>query len=376
MPAPLIRGDFDKLQNIAKIFARNAQEMQKTTKQLKRTMGELESGGWVGQGANKFYKEMNSDIMPSMNRLARSMNSASRVTIRVLKTLKEVESIWMRIFRALGIGGGIGVGVGGAAGAGAGAGGGGGGVQAAIADWQQKSPYLVRDPNELFTDEYFDELINAEFKGTESPSRLDNIMEELLENPSEARTDELLEELADVRGRTVAEITVEWEKYKEIQEKSPPLDSEDGNPSLAGGAAHPHMGSVAQMRYGKVVGDALGIDPAFGAMLNPTGGMVGPGNVPLALNGDTAVSYHGVVHDAAGYLYNHQGKSGPGYDYLNTGHRGDDSSPLSGQVNGIGYWRNKVGSDFYSAGSHYVADKAIRGYDRASNLYDKIGSYF
>ena len=38
------------------------------------------------------------------------------------------------------------------------------------------------------------------------------------------------------------------------------------------------MGTTAQLRYGQVVGDAFGIDPVFGAMLNPTGGMVGPGN--------------------------------------------------------------------------------------------------
>ncbi len=63
------------------------------------------------------------------------------------------------------------------------------------------------------------------------------------------------------------------------------------------------MGSTSQLRYGKVVGDVFGVDPMFGAMLNPTGGLVGPDN--KALDGDsTALGYHGVVHDAAGYLYN------------------------------------------------------------------------
>jgi hypothetical protein len=82
------------------------------------------------------------------------------------------------------------------------------------------------------------------------------------------------------------------------------------------------------------------MDPVFGAMLNPSGGLVGPAN--NAFDGDdSALGYHGAVHDAAGYLYNAHGV-GPGYDY-----RGTDiqptSWPTSGQVGGVRYWQGQLG---------------------------------
>lgn len=370
MPAPRIRGDYDQLQNIAKMFARNAQQLQKTSKKLQRNINELQSGGWVGQGANKFYQEMSNDVMPSMNRLARSMNSASRVTIKILKLFKEVESIWMRIFKALGLGGALGAGAG--AGAGAGNGAGGGAAGAGVPAWQQDSPFLVRDPEGLFTDDYMKDLIGYAPPGAGS-DELGDIMNELLDNPSEARTDELLDQLADLRGRPRIEIQVEWDKFKEIQEQQAEVDPE-GPDSLVGGSMNPHMGSITQMRYGKVVGDAFGIDPTFGAMLNPTGGLVGYGRWAVP-GGDTAVGYHGIVHDAAGYLYNNH-NAGPGYDYLRAGNRGQPGSPFSGQAVGIRHWRGLVGSDSASEGAEYIMDRGVRGLDRASSFVDEVGSYF
>ncbi len=100
------------------------------------------------------------------------------------------------------------------------------------------------------------------------------------------------------------------------------------------------MGSTPQMRYGKVVGDAFGVDPVFGALLNPTGGLVGYGNIAYQPANDSAVGYHGVFHDAAGYL-NSFHNAGPGYNYLGQ-EDGDTSSPLTGQTSGLRYWSDKV----------------------------------
>lgn len=98
------------------------------------------------------------------------------------------------------------------------------------------------------------------------------------------------------------------------------------------------MGSTASLRYGKVVGDVYGIDPVFrGALLNPTGGLVGPGDDSYEPSDNDAIGYHGIFHDAAGYLYNHQGKIGPGYDYMDRDPFATSNS-LTGQVGGISWW--------------------------------------
>eukprot|EP01135_Chromosphaera_perkinsii_P001262 Nk52_evm35s163 gene=Nk52_evmTU35s163 len=100
-----------------------------------------------------------------------------------------------------------------------------------------------------------------------------------------------------------------------------------------------YWGSTPHMKFGKVVGDALGIDPMLGAMLNPTGGFAGYSyfkdfvlygdlatvssgfKVPFSNNTSNAQSmcymyYHHSFHHACGYLYNYHGL-GPGYNYLN-----------------------------------------------------------
>jgi hypothetical protein len=134
------------------------------------------------------------------------------------------------------------------------------------------------------------------------------------------------------------------------------------------------MGSNTQLRYGKVVGDAFGIDPVFGAMLNPTGGLVGPDNWSIS-GDDTAVGYHGVVHDAAGYLYNYHGV-GPGYDYLGRENR-DTSSPLSGQREGIAHWRELVGGlDPISAKSEEVMRDFVGVVDFGSWIFKQAKGIF
>lgn len=100
---------------------------------------------------------------------------------------------------------------------------------------------------------------------------------------------------------------------------------------------HPRfMGSRTQLRSGYVVGSTFGIDTVFGAMLNPTGGLVGPGNKGFDF-GDSPLSYHSVVHDAAGYLWNFHG-IGTGYDYLQCESTRDTNSSLTGQSSGIKHW--------------------------------------
>lgn len=369
MPPPLIRGDYDPLGSIANMFERNAEDTKKTLRKVKRQMETLQGGDWVGQGAKAFYQEMDQDILPSLTRLASAFSLASRTTKRIIKILKDAEDAAARLFRLDGAGGAAGAGVG----AGAGTGGG-----AAAPAWQRGNPLLARDPNGLFSDNYMRGLLGSQFQGAGS-DRLRDVMNGLLDNPSDQEADALLIELADIRGRPIAEIRIEFERFKDVQQQQAETvanNAEVEKPdSLGGGlSSESFMGSNTQMRYGSVVGDAFGMDPAFGAMLNPTGGLVGPGNWAVP-GDDTAVGYHGVVHDAAGYLHTYHG-TGPGYDYLGTEGR-DTTSPLSGQRDGIAYWRQATGGPSpISTPAEYVMRDFVGRVDRANAIIDGAKSFF
>ena len=233
-------------------------------------------------------------------------------------------------------------------------------------------------PGELFSDAYMRALVGKTLEGADSDELQDamNTLWEHRHDPNHPDVNAALQKLADARGRPLGEIQSEWGKYQTAlaeQERIAAAKGLDPSPGL--NWMHPNfMGSTSQLRSGQVVGDALGMDPAFGALLNPSGGLVGPGNT--AFDGDdSAVGYHGAVHDAAGYLYNYHDQ-GPGYDYMGLEGR-DTASPLSGQRAGISYWRDIVpdrsgGQEFTDAASDVIMDGVVGGIDGVSNAYDTV----
>lgn len=128
MPAPRIRADYDMLKVITRLFQQEQRASNQTMQRLKRTIGTLRGGEWIGKGATEFYREMNSEVMPSVQRLTRSLEAASRVTRQISQIMRQAEDECARILRSEGDGAGSRPGTGGAgAGAGGGASGGQGG---------------------------------------------------------------------------------------------------------------------------------------------------------------------------------------------------------------------------------------------------------
>jgi len=356
MPAQKIRGDYDLLAQISQIFTRHSTETQQMINRVNQAVSTLQGGDWLGKGANAFYREMEQEIFPSLKRLAAALNIAARTTRQIDKVLHEAEDEAARIFRIEGVGGlaaSLGISQGGVVGQ---------------ASGQAAGSLLAIDPGSLFSTASLKILIGSQFHG--AGLELGILMNGLMQNPTGDGLDEFIQALADIRDRAVGEIQVEFEIFQELQEQSGAASPEtETSPGGGGGAPNSFMGSMTQMRYGSVVGDAFGIDPAFGAMLNPTGGLVGPGNWAVA-GGESAVGYHAVAHDAAGYLYNNH-QVGPGYDYLGQ-EGGDPSSPLTGNRSGIAYWRNALsGSSSSGTSASWTRQSAAGGINLKSALFDQ-----
>lgn len=361
MPAPRIRGDHDALSKIAQNFARESANTQRSLRKMKQSMDTLQGGDWIGKGATAFYKEMESDVLPAVQRLQSALERSDQVTRQISSILQEAEEEAARILGAI-LAGAAAVGAGGLAAAAA----------EALEGFTGGSPHVVLDPASLFTDGYMRGLIGSQFPG--AGEALGNAMNDLfsdLTRPAD-EVEGILVVIADLRGRPLEDIKAEYGKFQEVMEERDAAGA-DPVPGLSG--AHPSfMGSNTQMRYGSVVGDAFGIDPVFGAMLNPTGGLVGPGNWAIA-GDDTPVGYHGVVHDAAGYLQTYHGV-GPGYDYL-----GVDpiptSNPLSGQVAGVAYWTatTEVIEPLRQAGRNAM-DNLQRAADVGSWVFEQAAGVF
>ncbi|MDC0746837.1 PAAR domain-containing protein [Polyangium mundeleinium] len=228
----------------------------------------------------------------------------------------------------------------------------------------------------LFTDEYLSTLVGKEWQGANS-EQLKKAMETLWEHrhdPNHPDVQEALRQIAEARGKPLEQIQQDWQRYQAALAEQERIAAEKGiDPPPGVNWLHgDHMGSTSQLRYGQVAGDALGMDPVFGALLNPTGGLVGPGNAAVDGN-DSAIGYHGAVHDAGGYLYNYHNQ-GPGYDYLGQEGR-DTASPLSGQRSGISYWRDQLpdrsgGQKFTDGAGDVIMDGVVGGIDGVSNAWE------
>lgn len=395
MTASRIRADYDQLAGIRKNFSSEAEATQRTLQDLRSRLQTLEGGDWVGRGAKAFYGEMNDSVLPSLTRLQRALTQAAAVTDRLEKRIRQAEADAARVLDGRGVaegdttGGGGGTAAGGESNAGGGgadgqggssggAGSGGSGSETAVPEWKQNNPLLARDPQSLFQDDYMRSMIDRHFQG-ENSQELRDVMNTLYGNPSGAERDAALAKLAEIRGRPESEIRAEYDKFLQLCDRADArgyereaLDQED---TWHGIGSHPEfMGSTNQLRYGQVVGDGYGIDPVFGALLNPTGGLVGPGNYAVDA-GDTAVSYHGVFHDAAGYMLNGQG-DGPGYDYLGQEGR-DPTSPLTGQRSGIRHWGELTGDDGVTTQTGArVMDGVVKAADTVNSAWEKIKSVF
>ena len=132
----IIRGDHDKLPEISKGFEREAASVKASIDRLNRVIEVLQGGDWIGEGANAFYREMESEVMPAMQRLVNALEMGSSAARKIALWFEELEQSITGLFAML-LGsieieisitgmGGLGSAVGAAAGA-AGSGGGGGG---------------------------------------------------------------------------------------------------------------------------------------------------------------------------------------------------------------------------------------------------------
>jgi len=91
MPAPQVRSDYDQLQIVQNTFNSQADAVTKMNNNIKSHMQTLEGGDWIGEGARKFYSEMNDQVLPSLQRLQRALAEAGRVTQQISALMQQAE---------------------------------------------------------------------------------------------------------------------------------------------------------------------------------------------------------------------------------------------------------------------------------------------
>jgi WXG100 family type VII secretion target len=91
MTAAKFRADYAQLDKIATQFRAQGAVAQQTLRDLQAQMRVLQIGDWIGRGANRFYEEMQSNVLPSQRRLVEALREAASATDRINHIAQQAE---------------------------------------------------------------------------------------------------------------------------------------------------------------------------------------------------------------------------------------------------------------------------------------------
>ena len=97
MPSAIIRADYDDLAQAAKVFSQQNSALAKANRRIKSAQDSLQGGDWIGKGATAFYREMDGEVNPSLQRLEKAMGEAANITKQISKVMNEAEDESSRI---------------------------------------------------------------------------------------------------------------------------------------------------------------------------------------------------------------------------------------------------------------------------------------
>lgn len=350
MAISIIQAQYDILEKIAHQFDGESGNVELMLRTLRQIGDRLESGGWEGDAAQAFYAEMNGEVFPALVRLQEALQESGEVTKQIAQIIQSAEQEAANQF-TLERGGNHQAGNGGTGNANT--------IPTGEGNWRLTNEKVFGN----FSEENMDKI--ASWQPTINQSQAGDAMKALFEqgrpnsDVNSLEVQKQLQILVDAYNDPAIDMAYmenQYRRYLELEaemferieassDMTPPAHIEDGLKIPVIGTLEygrqDYWGSTTQMRFGRVVGDSLGIDPVFGALLSPTGGTPGIGNQQNFIpNPESAIAQHGTFHDGAGFLQKYFGVD-PGYDYLGL-ENAPYGSPLAGQQTGINYWNERI----------------------------------
>lgn len=80
------------------MFNSEAEKVEGFSRDLMSKMDTLKGGDWIGEGANQFYQEMDSQVIPHLNKLRDALAEAAKTTGQISQLMQDVEDRSSKIF--------------------------------------------------------------------------------------------------------------------------------------------------------------------------------------------------------------------------------------------------------------------------------------
>lgn len=91
MASEMIRADFEELRAVATRWDVQADSVGNATADLRIRMDELVAGDWQGTAATRFFGEMDSEILPALDRLQAGLRAAAETTRSIARKMQDAE---------------------------------------------------------------------------------------------------------------------------------------------------------------------------------------------------------------------------------------------------------------------------------------------
>lgn len=102
----IVQAKYDELEMIANRFKSRAEANGELKSKVIQSYQALEQGGWIGRGAESFFKEMTGEMFPALERLSEALDEAQSVTLELKQIVEQAEEEAASVFQGNGTGGG------------------------------------------------------------------------------------------------------------------------------------------------------------------------------------------------------------------------------------------------------------------------------
>lgn len=92
---------YDDMENIARMFDGYADNTQENIQKVENVMSELQGGGWKGVGAEKFYDEMDSEVLPKLRILQMGYETAGEQVKKMVAMFQDAEQTILSYFASI-----------------------------------------------------------------------------------------------------------------------------------------------------------------------------------------------------------------------------------------------------------------------------------
>lgn len=89
--APVVKVEYEELDKVSQEFQRHSEIIARMNARLTQQFNVLLGGAWVGANAEKFYAEMEGDVLPAVRALKSVLGEASIVTTQIIRIFQEAE---------------------------------------------------------------------------------------------------------------------------------------------------------------------------------------------------------------------------------------------------------------------------------------------